>query len=74
MNYVFGPVPSRRLGQSLGIDTTRYKIVAWTLSAVFTGLAGSVYAYWFTYIDAPTVFVSELLQSGDQRRFDVSYK
>jgi branched-chain amino acid transport system permease protein len=40
----------------MGIDTTRYKIVAWTLSAVFTGLAGSVYAYWFTYIDAPTVF------------------
>jgi branched-chain amino acid transport system permease protein len=40
----------------MGIDTTRYKIVAWVLSAVFTGVAGSVYAYWFTYIDAPTVF------------------
>jgi branched-chain amino acid transport system permease protein len=40
----------------MGIDTTRYKIIAWVLSAVFTGVTGSVYAYWFTYIDAPTVF------------------
>ncbi|UCF96863.1 MAG: branched-chain amino acid ABC transporter permease [Spirochaetaceae bacterium] len=40
----------------MGIDTTRYKITAWALSALFTGITGSVYAYWFTYIDAPTVF------------------
>jgi branched-chain amino acid transport system permease protein len=40
----------------MGIDTTRYKITAWVLSALFTGLAGSAYAWWFTYIDAPTVF------------------
>jgi len=40
----------------MGIDTTRYKITAWVLSALFTGLTGSVYAFWFTYIDAPTVF------------------
>jgi branched-chain amino acid transport system permease protein len=40
----------------MGIDTTRYKITAWALSALFTGVTGSVYAYWFTYIDAPTVF------------------
>lgn len=29
MNYVFGPVPSRRLGQSLGIDTIRLKTCNW---------------------------------------------
>jgi branched-chain amino acid transport system permease protein len=40
----------------MGIDTTRYKITAWAMSALFTGVTGSVYAYWFTYIDAPTVF------------------
>jgi len=40
----------------MGIDTTRYKIVSWCLSALFTGVAGSVYAYWFSYIDPPTVF------------------
>jgi len=40
----------------MGINTTRYKIIAWSLSAVFTGITGSVYAYWFSYIDPPTVF------------------
>jgi branched-chain amino acid transport system permease protein len=40
----------------MGIDTTRYKIISWSLSAVFTGVTGSVYAYWFSYIDPPTVF------------------
>ncbi len=40
----------------MGIDTTRYKIIAWSLSAVFTGVTGGVYAFWFSYIDAPTVF------------------
>jgi branched-chain amino acid transport system permease protein len=40
----------------MGIDTTRYKIIAWSLSAVFAGITGSVYAYWFSYIDPPTVF------------------
>ena len=40
----------------MGIDTTRYKIMSWSISAIFTGLAGSIYAYWFSYIDPPTVF------------------
>jgi branched-chain amino acid transport system permease protein len=40
----------------MGIDTTRYKIIAWSLSAVFTGVTGGVYAFWFSYIDPPTVF------------------
>jgi len=29
MNYVFGPVPSRRLGQSLGIDPVPLKTCNW---------------------------------------------
>jgi wyosine [tRNA(Phe)-imidazoG37] synthetase (radical SAM superfamily) len=29
MNYVFGPIPSRRLGQSLGIDTIPLKTCNW---------------------------------------------
>jgi len=29
MKYVFGPVPSRRLGQSLGIDTIPLKTCNW---------------------------------------------
>lgn len=39
-----------------GIDTRRYKILAWSLSALFTGLAGGVYAVWITYIDPVSVF------------------
>jgi len=40
----------------MGIDTTKYKIASWSISAIFTGITGSVYAYWFSYIDPPTVF------------------
>jgi len=40
----------------MGIDATRYKIIAWCISAFFTGLTGALYAYWFSYIDPPTVF------------------
>ncbi len=40
----------------MGINTTLYKIIAWSLSALITGVAGGIYAYWFSYIDPPTVF------------------
>jgi branched-chain amino acid transport system permease protein len=33
------------LAQGLGIDTTRYKLLAFTVSAAFAGLAGALYAY-----------------------------
>ena len=34
------------LAASLGIDTTRYKLLAFTLAAAVAGLAGSLYAYY----------------------------
>lgn len=40
----------------MGIASTRYKVVAWGISAFFTGLAGGAFAYWMTYIDPQTVF------------------
>lgn len=40
----------------MGINTTLYKALAWSLSAFFTGLAGSVYANWQTFIEPPVVF------------------
>jgi branched-chain amino acid transport system permease protein len=43
-------------GQSLGINTAYYKVVAWGISAFFTALVGGVYAYWYGYIDPPTAF------------------
>lgn len=44
----------------VGVDTTRYKIAAFTLSALFCGQVGAVYASWVGYID-PTDSFSILL-------------
>jgi branched-chain amino acid transport system permease protein len=44
----------------VGVDTTRYKIAAYTLSALFCGTVGAVYASWVGYID-PTDSFSILL-------------
>ena len=48
-------------GGGLGIDTTRHKTVAWLLSALLTGPAGGIYAYWISYIDPGR------LRHGDRR-------
>lgn len=40
----------------MGINTTLYKIVAFSLNAMLCGLAGGLYAYWHSTIDPPTVF------------------
>jgi len=42
--------------ESMGIDTTRYKTMAWMISAALTGIAGSIYAYWMSYIEPSAVF------------------
>jgi branched-chain amino acid transport system permease protein len=35
----------------VGVDTTRYKVAAYTLSALFCGTVGAAYASWTGYID-----------------------
>ncbi len=40
----------------LGINTRRYKVVAFTLSAVFPGVCGGIYASWVNYIDPTDVY------------------
>ena len=40
MNYVYGPVPSRRLGRSLGIDTVPLKTCNW--NCVYCQLGRSI--------------------------------
>ncbi len=40
----------------VGIDTTRYKIAAFVLSAIFPGAVGAVYASWVGYIDPTDSF------------------
>ncbi|MBA3336184.1 MAG: branched-chain amino acid ABC transporter permease [Chloroflexia bacterium] len=42
--------------QAMGIDTTRVKMLAFTLSAFFPGAAGAVYARHIGFIDPVTVF------------------
>lgn|GEM_PF-66599 len=44
------------VAKSMGINTTRIKTLAWMISAGFTGIAGSAYAYWMSYIEPAAVF------------------
>jgi len=41
---------------AMGVHATKYKVAAWALSALFTGLAGGVYALWTTFIEPAGVF------------------
>jgi branched-chain amino acid transport system permease protein len=40
----------------VGIDTTRYKVIAFALSAMFCGTVGAAYASWTGYIDPTDTF------------------
>jgi branched-chain amino acid transport system permease protein len=40
----------------VGVDTTRYKVVAFALSAMFCGTVGAAYASWTGYIDPTDSF------------------
>jgi branched-chain amino acid transport system permease protein len=46
--------------EALGIDATRYKLAAFTLSAVFPAVAGGIQAYKVLYIDPPSVFLVQI--------------
>jgi len=39
-----------------GVPTMRYKVTMWVISAIFTGIAGGIYAHWFGYIEPGVVF------------------
>ena len=57
LGFAFRAIRADEEAASLsGINTRMYKIIAWSLSALFTGLAGGVYAVWITYIDPVSVF------------------
>ncbi len=40
----------------LGVNAYSYKTAAFSLSAVFVGIAGAIYASWVNYIEPPDVF------------------
>ena len=41
---------------AMGIDTARYKTIAFAMSGAFAGITGGVFAYWITFIDPDAVF------------------
>ena len=47
---------SERAAAVMGINTTRAKVLAWTISAGLTGFAGGVWAYWITFIEPSSAF------------------
>lgn len=49
--------------EAMGVNTTKYKVIAFCLSALFPGFAGTVAAIYWTYINPITVFDPVL--SGD---------
>ncbi len=42
--------------EAMGLRTVTIKVVAWSVSAMLTGLAGAIYAYWFSYVEPPAAF------------------
>lgn len=40
----------------MGINTTLYKVMAFTLSGFFSALAGGIQAYWITFLDPASAF------------------
>lgn len=48
--------------QSLGVPTTGFKLVAFTLSAAFTGIGGGLYSSWFGFLDP--IFAFQILISS----------
>jgi branched-chain amino acid transport system permease protein len=46
--------------EALGIDVTRYKLVAFVLSAVFPAVAGGIQAYKVLYIEPQSVFLVQI--------------
>jgi branched-chain amino acid transport system permease protein len=47
---------NEQAAQIVGINSTKYKVAAWTLSAAFTGAAGAIYGYWISFIEPNSVF------------------
>src|ERR1019366_1772988 len=40
----------------MGVNTTLYKVLAFTLAGIFSALAGGIHAYWITFLDPESAF------------------
>ncbi len=57
--FGFGLIATRENEEGaavMGVDTTRYKVLAFTLSGTFSALAGGIHAYWITFLDPESAF------------------
>jgi len=52
--YLMAIREDEETAESIGIDTTRYKLVALAISASLTAIAGAFYANYFLFVD-PTI-------------------
>ena len=52
--YLFAIREDEETAESIGIDTTKYKLVALAISASLTSIAGAFYANYFLFVD-PTI-------------------
>ena len=56
MGFYFRAIKqSHEAAEGLGIDTTRYKLIAMVISAFLTSICGGFYAQYILYIDPPSV-------------------
>ncbi len=61
LGYYFVAIREDELAsESLGINTLRYKLISFVISAAFTSLAGTLYAFFVGYI-APETVLSDIL-------------
>jgi branched-chain amino acid transport system permease protein len=58
--YLVAIRENERAAQAIGIDITRYKLVAVALSAALTALGGTFYAQYYLFIDPPSVLQTSL--------------
>jgi branched-chain amino acid transport system permease protein len=46
-----------------GVNTAKYKMLAWIVSAIFAAVSGGIYAYWQTFIDVNVYELTMLIQA-----------
>lgn len=47
------------VAKSLGVDVTKYKLIAFSISALFAGMAGSIYAHYISYVSPDSFTASD---------------
>lgn len=54
---------------TMGIDTTKYKVMAFTLGAAFAGTAGVLFSHYFLYCTSGILYFHAFFRYSDHGRF-----